>query len=214
MSFPDFHHHHKNTSNGVYNLCFNEEITDRFFSVGIHPADARNSEDHIQKLEFLAALPNCAAIGECGLDALVPVEQTIQEEVFARQIALANQLKKPLIIHCVRRFQELISFRKMAEVPMIIHGFNKKQTVADEMLQHNFHLSFGRALLQNVSLQETFRKVPDDRFFLETDDAVFNIRTLYEKAAELKECSTEDILNQIFKNFQSVTNGKELARKN
>ncbi len=55
---------------------------------------------------------NCFAIGECGLDSLVPIDQKIQEDVFVKQINIANEVKKPIIVHCVRKFYEVISFKK------------------------------------------------------------------------------------------------------
>lgn len=211
MDFFDFHHHHPDTLKGVYNLTGNQPVKDVLFSVGIHPADAERFDQHFESLVKTAEMPRCVAIGECGLDALVRIPAEIQEKAFEKHIELANQLKKPLIIHCVRRFQEIIRFRKMAAVPMIIHGFNKNQTVAKDLLKHDFYLSFGKALLQNVSLQETFGIVPAEKFFLETDDDGFSIEILYKKAAEIRKCSVEEIQKQIFTNFQTITNGQNLA---
>ena len=76
---------------------------------------------------------------------------------------------------------------------MVVHGFNKKQSIAEQLLENNFHLSFGKPLLYHLSLQNTLKNTPLDKLFLETDDADFNLTELYEKAAELKKISPENL---------------------
>lgn len=207
MEFFDFHHHKKYIRNGIYNLA--KEIPPDFpYSIGIHPQDidVNNLEQQFSRMRSMM-FQNCFAIGECGLDALVSVDQKIQEEVFLRQIMIANEVKKPIIIHCVRKFYEVISFRKKAEQPMIIHGFNKKRQIAEDLLAHNFYLSFGKAVLYNLSLQDILKSTPPDKLFLETDNEDFNIEELYLKVSEIKEISPEDLNEQILQNLYSIRNG-------
>lgn len=208
MDFFDFHHHKKNINNGIYNLDI-ESIPPNFhYSIGIHPKDI-HTENIDNQIKWLRSMlfESCFAIGECGLDGLVSVDMKIQEEVFLRQIDLANELKKPLIIHCVRKFYEIISFRKKSEQAMIIHGFNKKQSVADDLLKNNFYLSFGKAVLYHLSLQDTLKTVPLDKLFLETDNDDFNIGELYQKVSEIKEISIERLQQQIVENLETIKNG-------
>lgn len=131
----------------------------------------------------------------------------LQEDVFLRQIQMANDFNKPIIIHCVRKFYEVISFRKFSQQPMIIHGFNKKEKVAEDLLKNNFYLSFGKAVLYNLSLQNTVKKIPLDKFFLETDNDNFNIADLYLKVSELKGISLEKLHSQILENLDTLKNG-------
>lgn len=209
MDFFDFHHHKTNIASGIYNLqTGSQRLPDTLFSAGIHPQDIQpENPDH--QFEWLQSVitENCFAIGECGLDGLVSMEMKIQEQVFLRQIQLANELKKPLIIHCVRKFYEVISFRKKSEQAMIIHGFNKKQSVADDLLKNNFYLSFGKAVLYHLSLQDTLKTVPLDKLFLETDDDDFDIRELYQKVSEIKKISIERLQQQIVENLDTIKNG-------
>ncbi|RZJ39181.1 MAG: hydrolase TatD, partial [Chryseobacterium sp.] len=181
---------------------------DFYYSAGIHPQDIEpeNIDNQFKNLKSIID-KNCFAIGECGLDGLVSVDMKIQEEVFLRQIDLANELKKPLIIHCVRKFYEIISFRKKSEQAMIIHGFNKKQSVADDLLKNNFYLSFGKAVLYHLSLQDTLKTVPLDKLFLETDNDDFNIGELYQKVSEIKKISIERLQQQIVENLETTKNG-------
>lgn len=205
MFLFDFHHHKIENPYGIYNLKLGENSPTSFFSVGIHPKDIdENWEGYFDNLKKVSLQKNCLAVGECGLDALIEVDENLQKKVFEKQILWANEIQKPIIIHCVKRFQELIPFQKIAKVPLIIHGFNKKKSIVDEMLKHGFYLSFGKSVLYNLSLQSILKEIPLDRFFLETDDADFEINELYQKVAEIKELSLEELQVKISENLQSI----------
>ncbi|KMQ69616.1 hydrolase TatD [Chryseobacterium sp. FH2] len=208
MEFFDFHHHKKYISNGIYNVEIENIPPPIPYSIGIHPKDIKYNAIENQ-LKWLQSniLENCFAIGECGLDSFVSIDQKIQEGVFLRQIKIANEVKKPIIIHCVRKFYEVISFKKYAEQPMIIHGFNKKQNIAEDLLKNKFYLSFGKPLLYNLSLQNTLRIIPLDKMFLETDNDDFSIEELYQKVSEIKEISLENLNKQLLENLETIKNG-------
>ena len=203
MIFFDFHHHHLQKHSGIYNLSVGESPPNGFFSAGIHPYFSleSNNEQFIW-LNEISKNKNCLAIGECGLDGLVNIDDHIQEEVFQRQIELANEINKPLIIHCVRRYSQLINFQKQAKVPMIIHGFNKRKTIGEELRKHDFYLSFGKSVLQNVNLQEFVKQFPIEKLFLETDADLFEIELLYQKVADLKRMKVENLIQQIEENLK------------
>ena len=205
MNLFNFHHHTLVNFYGIYNLELGENVPESYFSVGIHPKDIdENWEKHFEAFKKISLQDNCLAIGECGLDALIDIDANLQKTVFERQILWANEIQKPVIIHCVKWFQELIPFQKLAEVPLIIHGFNKKKSVADEMLKHGFFLSFGKSVLYNLSLQSILKEIPIDKIFLETDDADFDIAELYQKVSEIKEISLEELQKKISENLQSI----------
>ncbi|MBL1221419.1 TatD family hydrolase [Chryseobacterium sp. L7] len=208
MDFFDFHHHKKNIQYGIYNLDLDAVPLESSYSIGIHPKDIAvdSLEEQFRWLKSNIS-ENCLAIGECGLDSMVPIPQNIQEKVFLRQIYLSNEIRKPMIIHCVRKFYEVISFKKKAEQAVIIHGFNKKQRIADDLLKNNFYLSFGKAVLYHLSLQDIVRNTPLDRMFLETDNEQFNIEELYSKVSDLKGISLEKLNEQILENLDTIKNG-------
>ena len=203
MTFFDFHHHHSQKTTGIYNLNVGTSVPDGFLSAGIHPAfSAEVTEEQFIWLKEISKNENCLAIGECGLDGFINIDDNIQEEVFERQIELANELNKPLIIHCVKRFSQLIHFQKKAKVPMIIHGFNKRKTIGDELQKHDFYLSFGKSVLQNVNLQEFVKQFPIEKIFLETDAEDVDIKLIYQKVADLQNLKLEKLLLQIEENLK------------
>ena len=207
MKIFDFHHHHLSKEFGIYNLEFNESLPKSWFSAGIHPAKiAENYKTQLTWLEDISSHEKCLAIGECGLDGLIKVDEKLQQEVFLEQINIANDIQKPLIIHCVRRFPEVISLSKKAKVPMIIHGFNKKTSIGEELLRNQFYLSFGKSLLENVNLQNFLREISLDKIFLETDDADFEIEKLYQNVSEIKNISEENLRQIIHENLKIFKN--------
>ena len=110
--YPNIHTHKAKNSQEVQN-CFPEDTYDAgVFSVGIHPCyiSGDGQEQWKQVLER-ASHPLCVAIGECGLDKRAATPLPEQTALFEQHIALAELLHKPLIIHCVKSYGELIGLR-------------------------------------------------------------------------------------------------------
>lgn len=180
-------------------------------SLGLHPwhITPDDIENEMVLLEKYASLQNAVAIGECGMDKLTNTDWVLQEDVFRRQIRLANKLHKPLIIHCVRAYDEVLQTLKQeqAAVPVIFHGFNKNVQVAQRILAQEYYLSFGATLLNNQSSAiAAIEACPGDRFFLETDDTDIAIGQIYEKAADIRKTDLDALILQLQKNFQAVFN--------
>lgn len=206
MDLLDFHHHKPNQT-GIYNLEVNESsIAFKNFSVGLHPKDITDDwKADLEKIKAISLAKNCLAIGECGLDGLIKIDEKLQLEIFQNHISWAEEIKKPVIIHCVRRFSQILHYKK-ANIPMIIHGFNKKETIAAELLEAGFFLSFGKAVLDNLSLQKLIKDCPVQKLFLETDNSDFEISDLYEKVSEIKSISLENLRFQMWENLENVIN--------
>jgi TatD DNase family protein len=149
--------------------------------------------------------PTVLAIGECGLDANRRHKDDLA--IFEAHIYLAEKLQKPLIIHCVKRHNDLINTKKRLKVsvPMIVHGFNNKRAIADSLLENGFYLSFGAAILLEKSNSATvFPTIPAVRIFLETDDSVADIGLIYGKAAALRHISVAAMRLLVEQNVRSV----------
>ena len=203
MDFLDFHHHQLSKT-GIYNLNLNEEIPPGKFSAGLHPKDiTENWKSDFEKIKTISLSENCLAIGECGLDGIITIDENLQNEIFKAHISWAEEIQKPIIIHCVRRFSQILHYKK-AKVPLVIHGFNKKENIAQELLDAGFYLSFGRATLENLSLQKIIKNFPVQRLFLETDDADFEIIKLYEKVSEIKSITLENLKDQMWENLDNI----------
>ncbi|UPQ79070.1 TatD family hydrolase [Flavobacterium azooxidireducens] len=179
-----------------------------FYSIGIHPwyiDESRLSSD-LQIIDKELSHQNCLALGECGLDKRIEIPIEIQEKVFKAQILLAEKHQKPLVLHCVAAFQEIIQIKKEQNVtvPMIIHGFSKNEQTAKQLLDNGFYLSFGKYLLRNPELKSVFQSVPNDRFFLETDTIEESLEEVYALGANYKNIEIEELKSLIKTNFDKV----------
>ena len=147
------------------------------FSAGIHPwYIPAHPEETLKELDRRAASPFCKAIGEAGLDKFVSTSLSLQRELFVRQAELAAAQRLPVIVHCVKAWDELLSARKdiPAATVCIIHGFRGKPQLAESLLGKGFYLSFGfRFHPQSLTL------CPSDRLFFESDEDPRPVDTLY-----------------------------------
>ncbi len=193
----DVHTHDARQRDGVlrlYNLKYEEwGSAERFasFSAGIHPMDlpdAKPADELFSELER-ALRKGASALGECGLDRRSKASLELQAEFFIRQAELAESLRIPVIVHCVRAFPELLAQKKRVapSVPWIVHGFRGNAGTAREMLKHGVLLSFGSALLNaQDAFAGIFRGLPSGSFLLETDDAPYGLDGIYAAAARIR----------------------------
>lgn len=179
-----------------------------FFSVGIHPwyVDTHEQGNDLKLIEQYLQSDNALAIGECGLDKRTDVPWEIQLEVFEKQLLLGQKLHKPVIVHCVAAFQEVLELKSKnrISVPLIFHGFSKNLQVATMLLNQGCYLSFGKYLLRNPELSQVFKSMPLDRVFLETDTMQETIDQVYAKAAQVLGIRIWELEKQINKNAQAV----------
>ncbi len=180
-------------------------------SLGVHPwyiqADAHGIQ--LASLRQYAALPNVVAIGECGLDKATDTDWQLQVRVFAVQIEMANKLNKPLIVHCVRAYEEVLNMLRdnRVAVPVVFHGYNKNVQLAERLINAGYYLSFGAALLKEGShVASVIQSVPIDKFFLETDDTQVDIADIYNAAASLLKTEPDTLILQLQNNFHRVFN--------
>lgn len=212
MEFFNLHTHKSTIQPNVLEIVnqYPQEFdaTIPYYSIGIHPwfiveeqidADLAIIESKLQET-------NCLAVGECGLDKRTDIPMELQQMVFEKQLLLAQKYQKPVVIHCVAAFQEVIALKKKLNisVPMLIHGFSKNSQVAKQLVDAGFYISFGKYLLLNTELEIVFKSVPDNRFFLETDTVEEGIEAVYNLAAKYKGISVKEMQEMVNNNFLEV----------
>ena len=192
----DFHTHNQNAGPGtaIVNLPAHSLIEPTAFhpeeggmySAGVHPwwIDGTHDEERLWKgVEALARHPQVVAIGECGLDRLKG-DFARQVIFFEKHARLAETLGKPLIIHCVRAFDDIIAAKKRLKpsVQWTIHGFRGKPQQTEQLIRAGFALSFG--IKANPA---TVRLVPKERRLFETDDDDVQIADVVKKFSNIEE---------------------------
>ena len=215
VPFLDIHTHGSKQKDGVTAIQ-SLSLTESTFlampktkpiSIGIHPWYGRLEElpKNMKYLNVLAKQDNVKLIGECGLDKLKGEEMTKQLQILEAQINLAEQLNKPVILHCVKAFDELIALKKRLKpsVPMMIHGFNKKYEMAQQLMAQGFYLSFGAAVLKSEEVAKVLKEI-NEPFFLETDESEVDIVQIYERVAEIKKITVDELKDVIFANWKKL----------
>ena len=174
-----------------------------YLSVGIHPwyLDAQQAESQLATLRQSLQDDRVVALGEAGLDRLRGCPLDVQISVFRHEVALAEEYRLPMVIHCVRAFNELVQLKKELhpQQPWIIHGYRGKESGVAELLRHGCYLSFGAKFQP-----EAVRAVPLHRLFIETDEAEESIDEIALRIAGIKGISTEELAEAIHKNVREV----------
>ena len=161
-------------------------LDDRYYTVGIHPWNAGcYTPRDLATLRRLAASPRVVAIGETGLDSVHVAYEWVQKgnakevvqahpdvkkqmELLKLHIELSEQLGKPLLLHVVKLYPEIIRLRNKLRPsqPWIIHGFRGKPGLAKDLLKFGFYLSYGERFNP-----ESAGVTPPERMLAETDES-------------------------------------------
>ena len=188
----------------VYPLEFEvakESFTRHAFSCGIHPWYSEDSENQLIYLKEIVSDPRIVAIGEAGLDKLKGPSYDIQIPVFKEHITLSEKLNKPLIIHCVKAWEELIQIRQECNPtqPWIIHGYRGKPELTKRLINEGFLFSVGEDI--NV---ESMELIPVESLFCETDEDEMDIRDVYAQAAQAQNMELEEFAEKIAENVHRI----------
>jgi TatD DNase family protein len=213
--FINIHTHQPASANetAVINIyeTFKQVTAKGLFSIGIHPCFAAHA--NLEELKEWSTHKHVVAIGECGLDKLCATDFLLQQQLFEQQIVLANSLQKPLLIHCVKAWDEVLNILQACKVPVIFHGFNKSKELALQLTAKGYYLSFGKAL-QHERIKQVMAFLPPTQLLLETDTAEISINTIYKWAAEAMQIDLNALSLQIEKNATAVFGLNELKHDN
>lgn len=206
--FLDVHTHKAAVTNSIQSHYNGFDVLPPagYHSVGLHPWHINQQWKYdFEKLAVAAAQKSIMAVGECGLDKVCTADFSLQQTVFAAQVQLANSINKPLIIHCVKAFDEVLQVlqQQQNKVPVIFHGFNKSKQLAKQLYNNGYYLSFGKAL-QQPKMLAVLKMIPADKFFLETDDDAIAIDELYSLAATILQIDINTLSLQLQKNAITV----------
>ena len=205
-----------------------ESYEEIFFAVGVHPYD--KEKFNIEYLKENIKHPKCVAVGECGLDYYrLPedenakeIEKEQQKEVFMKQIELANEYNKPLIVHI--REASLDSkniLKEYAKVGGVLHCYNANEGLL-EMAGRGFYFGIGGVLtFKNAKkLVRVYPKIPLDKLLIETDAPYLTphpyrgkrnepayCKLVLEKMAELSNIDKKELEKIVFENSQRLFKG-------
>lgn len=176
-------------------------------SCGLHPwhLSLRSIKEIQTYLQQACVLSNVIAIGEIGIDRAINVPISRQLDYFEAQLEIAVQHSKPVIIHAVRSYSDLMPYVKKQNALFIIHQFSGNELQAKELADAGAMLSFGKNLFIQKHA-DVFKQIPVSSLLLETDQSpVYTIRQVYAKAAEIKEIALPDLKSDLFHTFARIS---------
>jgi TatD DNase family protein len=219
MSFPkqndfiDIHTHGAVPSPGIFSvetlMAHEEKIpvetAGLAYTSGIHPWNL-NDENHDRLLlyvEKIASYESVIAIGEAGFDKIKGPAMDLQQRTFEEQVYIAGKLRKPVVIHCVRAWEELISAHKKLKpaTPWLIHGFRGKKELGMQLISKGMYLSFWFDFITRREATPLIQSLPVDRIFLETDGSGADIRNIYKKVSGDLGIGVDELKIQMLKNY-------------
>lgn len=193
-----------------------------YATIGVHPHDAsKATAETFERLRELARHPKVLAIGEIGLDYHYDFSpRDVQREVFERQLEIAREAGKPIVIHTREAWADTMEvFRARWQGEGIMHCFTGDEAQAREALDLGFYLSFGGVLTfpKSGSTRQAARITPADRILIETDcpylapvphrgkrnEPAFIAETA-RKLAEVRSVAVEEIASSTTANFERL----------
>ena len=175
-------------------------------SCGLHPWNVDcDWERAIETVRNRAYETNIVLIGEAGIDKICGTDIALQIMAMEKQAIIAEEVEKPMIIHCVKGFDEIISIRKAVKARhrWIIHGFRGKPQSALQLTRNGFDISLGK-----MFNPETAKAIPLKCLWAETDETDADIRTVYRNIAEARGISVEELKDSIYERFCEINTHK------
>lgn len=147
-----------------------------YCAVGVHPTETGElTPEDIALLKEMAVHPKCVAVGEIGLDYYwQSPAHDVQKKWFVRQLELARELNKPVVIHSREACKDTLDIMKAqepGEIKGVVHCYSYSRETAREYLDMGFYFGIGGVLTFKNSrvLKEVVQYLPLDRIVLETD---------------------------------------------
>ena len=200
-----------------YESCFEvtklaQKYAFMYAAVGVHPDEVGElNEETFSWLREQLKRPKIVAVGEIGLDYYWDKEKReLQKEWFVRQLRLARELKKPVVIHsreAAADTMEILKAEVTDEIFYEMHCYSYSPEMAREYLKMGFYLGIGGVLtFKNAKkLKEVAEEAPIEKLLLETDCPYLapvpnrgkrndsrNIRYVAEELAKIKGMTTEE----------------------
>lgn len=205
-SIIDIHTHHLDADDALISVApqdFNPQ-PGKCYSVGFHPWQEidRLTDEDFELLERCVQHRQVLAVGETGMDRTRGGRLDIQAAAFVRHLQLAHDRGKPVVTHCVRAAQDILSTRRKAhldDVPLIIHGMRSNAHVARTLLEDGCYLSFGPRFNP-----EAVNVTPPDRLLIETDEAPITIIEVADLVAQALHLTTSQVISQAAANASRI----------
>jgi TatD DNase family protein len=195
-----------------------------YYALGIHPHFLGDfQENDLQVLtELLESRDkHCIAVGEIGLDKYAPADLNRQEEIFVRQLRIAQKFNLPVIVHIVKQQSRVLEILKAEKFTRggVYHAFSGSYEIAMEFINLGFKIGVGGVITYpgSTKTRQTVSRLPAESLLLETDapdmplyqqqekyNSPANITLIFAALSQLRSESQNCLASQIYKNTQSI----------
>ncbi|MBP3317813.1 MAG: TatD family hydrolase [Alistipes sp.] len=167
--------------------------------VGIHPWDADKTSLDVSIFQ------DAELIGEIGLDYACTTDRKAQEELFCRQLAVAEERRLPVVIHCVKAFEPILKLLLKHKIERVVfHGFIGSVEQAAKAVENGYFLSYGFCTERSTKTIKALQATPLSNLFAETDTTPRPIEEAYEMICKIKGCSHEELQWAIEQNYNRL----------
>lgn len=223
--FINIHDHDADQRTGVFTIDNIMAHEDRYpkeaagivYSCGAHPwgIDEGNLDEQIQRVRDYVSLSSVVAVGEAGFDRIRGAGNELQEKAFSAQVKISEEHQKPLFIHCVKAWDELLRMHKEHNPRMrwIVHGFRGKPELAGQLLDKGFYLSPWVEWAIRPEAAKTLKTIPPARLFLETDGFDIAIEKVYGAVTGHLETDVESLKKTVYSNYLEVFGSGSVSKK-
>lgn len=156
-------------------IKFAEKFPFIWATAGIHPHDAATDRDILKQLTECARHPRVVAIGETGLDFYRDwAPRDLQDWWFRKQIELAHEVNKPLVIHSRQAGPECLAILKEMQAEKIggvFHCYAEDQHFAEKLAEINFLVSIPGSITfkKAQDYRDIVAAIPLEQIMIETD---------------------------------------------
>ena len=186
-------------------------------AMGIYPRSPLKKETEIEEeINFIKKnKDNLVAVGEVGLD-FVHGEDKQQIDDFKKMVKLAEESRKPIIVHSRKAEERCIEILESSELKNIVmHCFSGKKTLVKRIVGNGWFLTAPTIVVRSQQFQDIVECTPISQLFCETDspylspykeqlnEPAFVIES-YKKIAEIKQMEVNEVINNIYMNWQKI----------
>ncbi len=198
--------------------CIKDKTSNLLPAVGIHPSEINTSLEDIKKIEELSDA--AFAIGEIGLDYYhKDFDKDLQEKFFEKQIEIALNKQKPVIIHSRKAEARCIEITATYHsLKGIYHSFTGEKHLIKRILDQGFYISFNGMIFKSTNTAELVQYVPINKLLVETDapyltpppqkgrnEPAYIVHT-FKRIASIKKIDIDHLKEIVFKNSTSLLN--------
>ncbi len=181
-----------------------EQVPERgLCAAAIHPWDANIEPERVAELLGGLRAESVVAIGECGADYTTGLDRKAQLLLFEKHLLLAKEVNKPLIIHSVKAQNEIVAMlRREGFTRAVFHSFVGSAEQAREIVKAGCKISFGPRSFASPRTMKALTMLRGEDIFFETDMSTDSVVEIYDKAAEIRCESREELMEEVWRNFE------------